>query len=198
MSAVHLYMMELETDRQSGLNQGFAVFAPHHHRVAEQVCVLVDDAVEFGLWHGRGADDHVVFKETALTFVGGFGGQFKVILVEVLQVVGKRNVARIDAAVAVGHNHVDGYSVVAEQFPFFGQDKEFLHFAGRLADAPTHQHGQFHAAFPTELQQVPDVHRFHQSHHWHWRGHPKAECLRPIALLRLNFGFHGFTPFHYQ
>ena len=45
MTAVHLDMMELKRDRQRGLEASFTVLAPHHHRIAELVGVLVNYAV---------------------------------------------------------------------------------------------------------------------------------------------------------
>ena len=60
MASVHLNMVELEADGQGGPKAAFAVFPPHQHWVAEQVGVLVYDAVEFRLHHGRGAYHHCV------------------------------------------------------------------------------------------------------------------------------------------
>ena len=51
MSTVHLDMMELEGDRERGLEKTFTILAPHYHRIAELVCVLVHYAVEFGIYH---------------------------------------------------------------------------------------------------------------------------------------------------
>lgn len=51
MSAVHLDMMKLEGDRERGLEPSLAVLAPHYHRIAELVCVLVHDAVKLSLHH---------------------------------------------------------------------------------------------------------------------------------------------------
>ena len=62
MSTIHLYMMELEGYGEDGLPPVFAIFAPHNHRVTEFIGVLIDDAVEFGLNHGGGAHNHIVFK----------------------------------------------------------------------------------------------------------------------------------------
>ena len=69
MASVHLDMMELERYWQRGLEQSLAVLAPHHHWIAELVGVLVDDAVEFRLYHGRCADNHVLVEEGTLTFI---------------------------------------------------------------------------------------------------------------------------------
>ena len=52
MSAVHLGVMELEGDGESGLPPSLAVFSPHDHGVAEFLGVLVDDGVELSLNHG--------------------------------------------------------------------------------------------------------------------------------------------------
>ena len=51
LSAVHLDMMKLEGDGEHGLEQSFAILAPHHHRIAELICVLVHNAIKFGMHH---------------------------------------------------------------------------------------------------------------------------------------------------
>ena len=119
--AVHLHVVELERDRQQRLEPAFAVFAPHHHRVEELVGVLVADAVELRLDHRGGADNHVALKETALALRRHLGGLLHVIAVELLQVFGKRNIAGVDAALAVSHHHVDGNLVVLVQLAVLGQ-----------------------------------------------------------------------------
>ena len=52
LSAVHLDMVELKGDGQGCPQPALAVAASHHHRITELVGVLVDDAVEFGGYHG--------------------------------------------------------------------------------------------------------------------------------------------------
>ena len=66
IAAVHLHVVELERHGQRGLEPALAVFAPHHHRVEKLVGVLVHHAVELGLDHGGGADNHVAVEEAAL------------------------------------------------------------------------------------------------------------------------------------
>ena len=51
MSAVHLDVMKLEGDRERGLEASSTILAPHYHRIAEFVCVLVHYAVKFSLHH---------------------------------------------------------------------------------------------------------------------------------------------------
>jgi hypothetical protein len=68
--------MELEGYGEHGLPPVFAIFAPHNHRVAEFIGVLIDDAVEFGLNHGGGANYHIVFKIRTLGCCRYFMGKF--------------------------------------------------------------------------------------------------------------------------
>ena len=133
---VHLYMMELKRNGQAGLKQPFAVFAPHHHWVAPVAGVLVDDAVEFGLDHGRGTDHHIFGEHHALALFGSLGGQLRVIAAELVQVFIHGDVARVDAALFVSHNHIDSQSVISVQPPVFGQCIELLDLACGPADAP--------------------------------------------------------------
>ena len=75
MATVHLDMVELEGNRKSGFEQPFAILAPHHHGIAKLVGVLIDDAIQFRLYHGGGADDHAIVKHTAFTIIRNLGGQ---------------------------------------------------------------------------------------------------------------------------
>ena len=84
MATIHLNMMELERYRQSSLEQSHAILAPHHHRIAELISILVDDAVEFRLYHGRCADNHVLVEEGALTFIRCLRCQRQVVAIELL------------------------------------------------------------------------------------------------------------------
>ena len=143
MAAVHLNVMELKRYGQHGFEPLFAIFSPHHHRIAELVGVLIDNTIEFGLRHRRCADNHPVVERTAFTIVGGFRGQVEIIAVEPLQIIGKRNVAGVETSLSILHDYVDGEAVVAEKFPVFGQRKELLHPTRRLADAPTQEHREF-------------------------------------------------------
>lgn len=70
MTAIHLHVMKLKGNRQCRLEPTLTVFPPHDHWIAEQVCILVDDAVKFGPDDGRGPDNHTVFKEDTFTVVG--------------------------------------------------------------------------------------------------------------------------------
>ena len=138
MASVHLDMMEWERYGQRGLEQTLAIFAPHHHRIAELVGILVDDAVELGLGHSRGANNHVILQETAFAFTLRLAGQFKIFLIESLQVVGKRDVAGVDAAILVVHDDIDGEPVILKQFAVFWQSVKLLNLTRRLSDAPAH------------------------------------------------------------
>ena len=187
---VHLHVVELERDGQQRLEPAFAVFAPHHHRVEELVSVLVDDAVELGLDHRGGADNHIAVEEATLALFRHFGGQRDVVAVELLQVVGEGDVAGVDPALAVAHHHIDGDLVVAEELAVLGQQMQFLSPAGGLPDAPAHQRVELDAALPAGSQQFAHIHRLYQRHHRHRCRHPhlEGECSR--GIFRVDFVFH--------
>ena len=184
-------MVELEGDRQQCLEPAFAVLAPHHHGVQELVGVLVHHAVELGLDHGGGADNHVAVEEAALALFRHSDSQFQIVAVELLQVGGEGNVARVDAALAIAYHHVDGHPIVLEQLAALGQQVQFLGFGGRLADAPAHQRVELHAALPAEPRQTAHIHRFHQCHHRHRRIQPHLEGEGPLGLFRIDLLFHA-------
>ena len=115
-----------------------------------------------------------------------------VIAVELLQIIIERNVAGVDSALTVVHNHINGKPVVVEQLTIHRQCIELLYFAGSLADTPAHQHGELHTRSLTDFHQSVHIQRLYQSHHRHGRCHPQTECIRTTTFLRVNFSFHLF------
>lgn len=45
VAAIHLYVMKLEGNGEAGLEPVAVVFAPHEHGIAEEVGVLIDNAI---------------------------------------------------------------------------------------------------------------------------------------------------------
>ena len=115
MASIHLNVMELERYGQSCLEPTFVILAPHYHRIAELISILVDNAVEFRLNHGRCADNHVVFKERTFTFSRCMHCQLLIITIKLLQVIRIRNVARTDITFAILHDDIDGKPIELEQ-----------------------------------------------------------------------------------
>ena len=93
MSAIHLRVVELEGNGERGLKRAAPVFAPHHHGIAKLVSVLIDNAVELRLYHGRCADNHAVIKCAASTFFCRLRRKCQLIAVEMLQFIRERNIA---------------------------------------------------------------------------------------------------------
>ena len=87
MSAIHLNMVKLEGNGQGCPQPALAVATPHHHRIAELVGVLVDDAVEFGGSHRRCAYHHRIIYEGALAGRAGRLCQIRIVLAELLQII---------------------------------------------------------------------------------------------------------------
>ena len=67
MPTVHLDVMKLKRDWERGLEASFTVLAPHYHRIAELVCVLVHNAVKLSLHHRRSSHYHIIFQKRAFT-----------------------------------------------------------------------------------------------------------------------------------
>ena len=84
VATIHLNMMELEWYWQRCLKHPLPILAPHHHRIAELISILVDDAVEFRLYHGRCADNHVLVEEGTFTFIRCLRCQRQVVAIELL------------------------------------------------------------------------------------------------------------------
>ena len=47
MTAIHLYMMKQEGDRERSMEEATALTPPHQHGIAKQIRVLVHDAIIF-------------------------------------------------------------------------------------------------------------------------------------------------------
>ena len=58
MTAIHLYMMKLEGDRERSMEEATAITPPHQHGIAKQIRVLVHDAVKFRSYHRRCSNHH--------------------------------------------------------------------------------------------------------------------------------------------
>ena len=86
MTTIHLNVMELDTYRQRGLEQSFAIPAPTDKRIGKDARVLVDDAIEFCLYDGRRADNSTVVAWDEATFVGCLGSQLLVVMLKLLHV----------------------------------------------------------------------------------------------------------------
>ena len=93
MSAVHLHVVKLEGNGQGCPQPALTVAAPHHHRIAELVGILIDDAVEFGGRHRRCAYHHRIVYERTLTGQAGCLRQNHIVGTELIQVIGIGNVA---------------------------------------------------------------------------------------------------------
>ena len=192
MTAVHLDMMELEGDRQSGLEQPLAILSPCQEGIIEDATVLVHDTVEFRLYHSRSANQHIAFERRGNTFAGTPGCLLQIISIELLQVLCECDVEEVETSLAVSHDAVDGKLVVVEQLATLRQHIELVNLAGCLTNAPAHQHCELHAGSFADLQQTADIKRLHQRDHRHGGFHPEAECLGPTTFLGIYFLFHLF------
>ena len=86
-----------------------------------------------------------------------------------MQVIGVGDIARIDAALAVVHNDVDGYLVETIELAFLQQEVELVNLTSRLADAPAKKGVELDACALAGLYQTADVQCFHHGDHWHGR-----------------------------
>ena len=167
MSAVHLCVVELQGDGQGGAEPMLAVSAPHYHRVAELFGVLVDNAVEFGLYHCRRAYNHIVLKERALALRRCLGGEPVIFFGKLVDVGRERYIARVYSALAVVDNDVDGYAVVFIKLALLGQQVELLYLACSLAYAPAEQGIELGTSLLACFQRAADIECPGKGDHWH-------------------------------
>lgn len=132
-------MMELERDGQRRFEPALAITPPHHHRVAEQISILIDDAVQFGGHHGRSAYYHRIGQENALTGPRHLSRQSLVVVDELIQILREGDVARVDAPLPVIHDDIDGQTVITIEGALFRQEIEHLLLTGSLSDTPAEQ-----------------------------------------------------------
>ena len=139
MSSVHLNVVKLEGDRQRGLEPSLAIFSPHHHRVAELIGILIHDAIQFCLYYGRCADNHAVFDKTAFTFSRRPLGKLQIIPIELLQIIRKGNITKVNPALPVCNDDINDKLVKAKELSIFRQQVKLFYIAGSPANAPAHQ-----------------------------------------------------------
>ena len=87
MGSIHLHMMELEGDRQGCSPKASPILSPHHHRIAKQIGVLIHDAVQLRLDHGRGAYHHRLLPELALAGRCHLCRQLRIVGIELPQIL---------------------------------------------------------------------------------------------------------------
>lgn len=196
MTAIHLGMMELHGDGKPHLEPTFAIATPSQEGVIENTRVLVDDAVELGGRHGRGADNHRLLVERTFAGVDGRLRHPIVIGGKLIKIITIGHIARTDIALFVVHNHVNGQAVVLIQFFAFGQQIKHLLSGGSTAHTPAQQRVKLYAPALAHLIQTRYIKSLGKRNHGHRRLHPKSESLSPAGILRINFLFHcGYTDF---
>ena len=190
IAPIHLYMMELEGDGQCRLEPALAIAAPHHHRVAEQIGILIDNAVQFGRHHGRSAYHHRIGQEYALAGPRHLTRQSMVVVHELIQILREGDVARVDAPLPVIHDDIDGQPVITIEGTLFRQEIEQLLLTGRLADAPAEQGIEGEVSPFAPLQQPAHIECLGQGDHRHGGFHPQVESGSTRSLFRINCYFH--------
>ena len=166
------------------------VSAPHEEGVVEDACVLVDDAVEFGTYYGRGPDNHCLIVIDVTACCDRLFRERVVVATELSEVVAVRYVAVADASLLVIHDHVDAQTVEAEQLAVLWQQVELRNLAGCFADAPAQEHVELQALPPARLQQARHVEGLDERHHRHGRLHPEFKSLCPAGFFGVDFLFH--------
>ena len=129
MGTIHLHMMELEGDGQGCSPKASPILSPHHHRIAKQIGVLIHDAVQLRLDHGRGAYHHRLLPERTLTGRCHLGRQLRIVRIELPQIFREQDVARVDAPLPIRHDHIDRQPVITHQLTALRQQVELLHAA---------------------------------------------------------------------
>ena len=95
---IHLHVVKLKGDGHHRFPQMLTILSPHHHRIAEQFSILVDNDIKFRSRERGRADDHIIFEEGTLTALGNGFRQGQIVAVELQQVASDVDVAGVYAA----------------------------------------------------------------------------------------------------
>ena len=190
VGSVHLGVVELEGNGEEGPEEVAAVFAPYHEGVVEYAAVHAHGSVYLVPGEGGSADDHAVGQVVVFASFCDLGRQAEIVGVELVQVIGERDVAGADFAPAVGDNRVDGDAVVLHQFTPHRKHPEFLDAACCTADAPAHKHVELQTLLSGQTDQPGHIQFSEECDHGHGGVHPHFECVCPRGLLRVHFCFH--------
>ena len=89
-------VVELEGDRQRGLEESPPVFAPSQEGIGEHLGVDAHHRVDFAFWQRRGVDGHVLFaQEVVLVGVVDLTCQPEVVFVELVDIIREGYVAEM-------------------------------------------------------------------------------------------------------
>ena len=134
--AIHLGVVKLKGDGQSGLEQTFPILSPCKKRIVPTAGILVDYHIQLSVWQCRCADNHGILQRCALTGLGGLAGHLQVVGIELPDIFGIRDIAQGDSSFVIQHNHIDSQPFIAVQMFWLGQQIELFNAAGSLTDAP--------------------------------------------------------------
>ena len=190
MCAVHLGVMELERYRQCPFPQMPFVLAPYQKRIIEHSAVHADGSVYVILCEGGCSDNHTLGQVVIPAAFGNLLCQPQVICIELMQIIGVRDIAGADFTLPVGDNSVDGNRVVLHQSLADGKHIEFLDAACCPSDAPAHQHVELQPCPLADPDKTRDIHYLEKGEHWHGSIHPHLECVGAGCFFGIYF-FHS-------
>ncbi len=165
LKTVHLGVVELERDGQGLFEEPSAVFAPGQERIGEQFGIDTRHTVNLTFRQRRSVNGHVfVAEKMVFVRVVHLTGQPQILLVKLMNVFRKGNIAEVDCTVHGLHNGVDRQTIVLPQMSTGRQRIELLDRACRMSDAPAHQHVSLHPAPLGDLDQSGDIEGFENGH----------------------------------
>ena len=191
LETVHLGVVELERDGQSGFEEPSAVFAPCQEGIGEQFGIDTRHTVNLAFRQRRSVNGHVfVAEKMVFVRVVHLTGQPQIVLVEPVNILRIRNIAEVGGTIRCLYNGVDRQTIVLPQMSTGRQRIEFLDTACCLSDAPAHQHVGLHSALFGDLNQSGDIECFENRHLRHSSRLPQLESKSARRVLGVNFLFH--------
>lgn len=138
MCAIHLCVVKLEGNSQCTFPQTPFVFSPNQKRIVEHTAIHANRSIYLILCKGRRADNHAICQVMIPAAFSNLFRQSQVIGIELLQIIGERDIAGTDFTLPIGYNGADGKVVVLHQLPPYGKHIELFDVACRLSDTPAH------------------------------------------------------------
>lgn len=184
-------MMELKGNGQEGPEPVPSIAPPYQEWVIEESAEHTYGTVDFIPGQGRGSDYHAFRQVMVAAGTGRLAGKLQVCGVEDRNIERKRDVARTDFSLTVGHDCVDGQGVVPDKASVDGKHIKFFYPGGGFADTPAHQHIEFETMPSTQTYKTADIQSLEKSDHRHRCFHPHLKGVGAGGVGGIYF-FHFF------
>ena len=124
--------------------------------------------------------------------------QSQVIRIELLQIVGERDIAGTDFTLPIGNNGTDGEVVVLHQFLANRKHIKLFDVACCPSYAPAHQHIELQPCTLADAGKTGNIHCLEKGEHGHGRIHPHLKCVGTGRFFGIYFFHTGYNQTNFK